>query len=113
MVIFTKIKLYSTLPMGVRPLFITCVLLLLLSGCVNKGLDVDVSDIKTEPVKLFRLEDDVFSITAQNIDVRTAEIKKKYGEYYEHYLMGFLCRNGTADTAYRISMLSFTGDKDV
>ena len=99
--------------MGIRPLFITCLLLLLMSGCGNKGLEVDISDVETEPVKLLRLEDDLFSINPQNIEAKTAEIKKKYGEYYEHYLMGFLCRNGTADTAYRTSILSFIADKDV
>ncbi len=99
--------------MGFRPLFITCLMLLLLTACKNKDLDVDISGISTEPVQLLRLEEDLFEVNAQNIDEKTAEIKKKYGEYYEHYLMGFLCREGTADTNYRQAILSFTSDNDI
>jgi len=113
MFIFTKIIKYSAKPMGVRPLFITCLMLLALFSCKDKRLDVDISSVETDPVKLLRLEDDLFAITAENITEKTEAIKKKYGAYYEHYLMGFICRNGTADSAYRTSVLSFTGDKDI
>src|SRR6476661_7848751 len=98
--------------MVIRPLLITG-LLLLMSSCQNDILDVDISDVKTEPLQIQRLDDDLFSITPQNIENKTREMKQKYGEYYEHYLMGFLCRNGTADTAYKNSVLSFVSDRDV
>ena len=99
--------------MALRTLFITCLMLLMMTGCNNNALDVDTSDIKTEPLRLMRLEDDVFAITEENIDEKTELIKNKYGEYFDHYLMGFLCRNGTSDSLYKPTMLSFVSDRDV
>jgi hypothetical protein len=94
-------------------LFITCLLLLMLVSCNDNALDIDTSEIKTEPIRLLRLDEDLFSINAGNIDEKTVWIKKKYGQYFEHYLMGFLVRNGTADSAYKRSVLGFVSDADV
>lgn len=93
-------------------LFITPLLLILVS-CDTNRLDVDVSDIKTPPLKLMRLENDLFALNPTNIDAGTRDLKTKYGIYYEHYLMNFLSRNGTADTAYKPAILSFTQDRDI
>jgi hypothetical protein len=74
---------------------------------------VDVSGVKTEPLKLMRLEQDLFSIVPANIDEKTQSLKKKYGPYYDHYLMGFIAAGGTEDTAYKRSLRNFVTDRDV
>ncbi len=92
-------------------LFITFAVLFF--GCTRNSLDIDISGVEIEPLKVMRLEKDVFSLTTQNFDIKTKEIESKYGLYYQHYLMSFLCRKGTGDSAYKSSVLSFNKDKDV
>lgn len=85
---------------------------LLLAGCNNNALDVDISDVKTQPVKLMRLEEELFSVTPLNIDAKTIAIKNAYGPYYEKYLMNFINPRGTRDSLYKTSLLAFINDKD-
>lgn len=89
------------------------VLLLVLCGCRRDRLNVDLSDVHTEPLKVFRLEDDLFSLNAADFDEKSRVIKNRYGVYYEHYLMNFLNRRGTADTLYKPAVLSFINDRDI
>jgi hypothetical protein len=95
-----------------------CLLLLcfglLFGGCRdNNTLNVDVSDIKIAPLKILRLENDLFSINKTNATIKTQQIKVAYGAYYEHYLMNFLNRRGTTDSLYLPKLLAFINDKDV
>ncbi len=92
---------------------IILVLLIVSSGCRENKLDVDISGVKTQPLKVLRLEKDLFSLNSQNFSSRSKEIRDQYGVYYEHYLMGFLSRRGTADSAYQSAVLAYTGDRDV
>lgn len=89
------------------------ILLLTLYGCRNNPLEVDVSSVKTHPLQLQRLENDLFALEPNNFESASAAIKAKYGNYYEHYLMGFLSRKGTADTSYKSAVLNYTHDRDV
>jgi hypothetical protein len=84
-----------------------------LTGCQRNPLDVDISAIHTQPLKLLRLEDELFSLHTNNIVLKTKDIKSNYGIYYEHYLMNFLNRNGTTDSLYTPSVLAFVNDKDI
>ena len=93
-------------------LFLICFLSVFVS-CNTNSLDVDVSDIKTESLKILRLEDDLFGLNEKNFDKQSTLIKNKYGIYYEHYLANFLNRGGTRDSLYEPSVLSFISDKDV
>ena len=92
------------------PLFL-CVLLIV--SCRQNPLDIDISDIEGEPLELLRLDQDLFSLTRKNLGPKTEELKKKYGSFYDHYLMGFLSRGGTGDTNYASSVISFITDGDV
>lgn len=92
-------------------LFITTALLV--SGCSRNSLDVDISNITTEPLKVHRLEKDLHQLTEQNFDEKSAELKSSYGDYYEHYVMNFLNRKGTGDSLYKPSVLTFVNDKDI
>ncbi|MES2678641.1 MAG: hypothetical protein V4635_02095 [Bacteroidota bacterium] len=88
-------------------------LVLLFCGCGNNHLDVDISGINTPPLKVLRLEQDLFSLTAFNFNASSKEIKTKYGVYYDHYLMNFLNRGGTGDSLYQPNVLAYIHDKDV
>lgn len=86
---------------------------LLFNRCSQNPLDVDISDVKTPGIELLRLENDLFALNQQNIDTKTAELKQKYGVFYDHYLMNFIARQGTADSLYKSSVLNFVSDKNV
>lgn len=88
-------------------------LLLILAGCQNDPLDIDISHVKVNPLVLERLDQDLFSLNDGDFEERSARLTDKYGQFYEHYLMGFICRKGTADTGYRRSILSFVTDRDI
>ncbi len=81
--------------------------------CSHNRMEVDIETVSIPQIKFQRLEKDVFSITKDNIDQKTIEIKNKYGMFYERYLSGFIDRGGTQDTAYKESILSFVNDKDM
>jgi hypothetical protein len=82
-------------------------------ACKQNPLDVDVSDVETTPLKEFRFENDLFSINHQNFETKSAELKSKYGLFYEHYLMNPLKINGSSDTLYKPALLSFVSDRDI
>jgi len=93
-------------------LLLTCLLSVFFS-CNTNSLDVDVSGVKTESLKVLRLEDDLFALNEKNCDKQSLLIKEKYGIYYEHYLANFINRGGTQDSLYKSSVLGFVNDKDV
>lgn len=85
----------------------------ILCSCQPNKLDVDISDIKTVPLKTMRLEDDLFSLNESNFETKTAEIEKKYGVFYDRYLMNPLRIGGTKDTMYKKLTLMFLHDKEI
>ncbi|PBQ33467.1 hypothetical protein CNR22_17350 [Sphingobacteriaceae bacterium] len=95
-----------------RILFIAAPLFILFA-CEPDKLDVDVSEVKTESLKLMRLEDDLFQLNPSNFDAKAPGVKAKYGAFYEHFLINPLGLNGTKDTAYKAMVLDFVGNKDV
>lgn len=96
-----------------KSLIVIITVLLIFTACRDNPLEVDVSSVKTPPLQVLRLEDDLFSLNERNFEQESERIKAKYGMYYEHYLMGFLSPNGTADTAYKPMVMAFIHDHDV
>jgi hypothetical protein len=94
------------------PVFIL-LLLLILFGCTRNPLDVNTSNIKTKPLEILRLEDDLFTLDENNFEAASKNIEQKYGTFYEHFLMNFISRNGTSDSTYKQNLLSFINDKDI
>lgn len=89
------------------------ILIIFLSACKHDKLDVDISGVETKPLEVLRFEKDFFALNANNVVAKTQELETKYGAFYQHYLMGFLNRNGSKDSAYKTAVLSFVNDKDV
>lgn len=87
--------------------------LFILFSCRNNPLDVDISDVETNPLEVLRLERDLFSMNAANFETKSAEIKNKYGSFYEHFLVNPLRLNSTNDSLYKPMLLDFVMNKDV
>ncbi len=85
----------------------------LLFACNHDKLKVDVSSVETTPLKVCRLETDLFEIKPSNFDEKTKRLKSEYGMFYEHYLMNPLRVNGTNDTAYKPMLLAFLSDVNI
>jgi gliding motility-associated lipoprotein GldB len=56
-------------------------LLPLLAACSGSRLDVDVSAVKVDEVKIDRLEEDLFKVTAVTKEL-SQQLEKKYGNFY-------------------------------
>jgi hypothetical protein len=113
MVTFTKVTEKQQHKMqGRRLSFATVLLAILLTGC-RDPLDVDTSDVQIPEIKLLRLEQDLFSLGNSAVSSGTAALRQKYGVWYEHYIMSFMNRRGTADTNYAASVLAYISDRDV
>lgn len=87
--------------------------LLVLAGCHTDPLDVDLSSVKTEPLSVQRLEEDLFALSPSNFDQNTVDIKKKYGAFYEHFLINPLGVNGSKDSLYKKMLLDFVTNKEI
>jgi hypothetical protein len=86
---------------------------LLFCTCSDDRMEVDIETVSIPQIKFQRLENDMFLINKDNIDQKTAEIKRNYGMFYERYLGSFINRGGTMDTLYKESLLRFITDKDM
>jgi len=87
--------------------------LFILFACGSDKLNVDISDVKTEPLQSLRLEEDLFALSPSEFDAKAPVIKAKYGAFYEHFLINPLGLNGTKDTAYKAMVLDFVMNKEV
>ena len=65
--------------------FVSFFILLLFNNCKHDKLDVDTSGIKTDDVKLMRLEKRMFSITPENEKEVNLELEKSYGVFYKRF----------------------------
>src|SRR6185312_6830536 len=87
--------------------------ILLLASCNNNPLKVDVSNIKVEPVKIDRMERDMFSMQPDSIGKYTAQLQKKYGRFYAFFVTGVINNGGILDSTYAYSLKRFITDKDM
>lgn len=88
-------------------------LIITLVSCDSDPLEVDLSQVKTSPVSVLRLEEDLFALNASNFESKSAAIKTKYGSFYEHFLINPLGLNGSNDTLYKKMVLDFVSDQNV
>lgn len=91
-------------------IFTVIILLSTFFACNNNPLDINVSEVKLEPLKLQRLEKDVFSVSEKNIDQKTAEMTAKYGTFYNRFVSSILNNGGIRDSSYKLSVLKFVND---
>jgi hypothetical protein len=96
------------------PRLLACLIVILfLTSCERNPLDIDISAVKTEPLKCMRLEKDLFSVTPDNVKEHAQKLLSTYGSFYEHYIMNLLKVNGTKDSLYGDRLLGYINDKDI
>jgi hypothetical protein len=81
---------------------------ILFSSCKRNTLDIDVSGIKVEPVKVGRFERDLFQIP-----LNPTVLANKYGDFYRGFVETTLCPGGIDDPLCPGGIRSFVSDKDV
>ena len=86
---------------------------LLLSSCHNNPLDIDVSKVNVPPVKIGRLERDMFAMPPDSINQYTRHMMKKYGKFYTDFVTGFINDGGIMDSTYAAGLRRFITDRDM
>lgn len=85
----------------------------LLASCGNNPLDIDVSEIKVEPVKIQRFDRDFFSLSSGSISLKLPELQKKYPGFADLFITNIICPSGINDSACLPEITRFVNDKDM
>jgi hypothetical protein len=100
-------------------IFSIAIIAITFNGCDNQSnsKNVDVSEIKSE-IRLLRFEQDFATITNENYDQKTAELRSKYGSFYDDYtqtIMAFGSGEQIVDTAQAIrqNILAFLSNQAI
>lgn len=87
--------------------------IILLASCHNNPLKIDVSNIQIPPVKIDRLEKDMFNMPADSINAYTPKLEKKYGKFYDQFVIDVINNGGIRDSTYNAGLRRFITDKDM
>jgi hypothetical protein len=94
-------------------LFFPVFAILFLSSCYHNPLDINVSKVNVPPVKIERLERDMFMMPPDSINQYTPEMLKKYGKFYVDFVTGFINNGGIMDSTYAAGLKRFLTDRDM
>ena len=83
------------------------------ASCGNNPLDVDVSSVNVEPVKIQRFDQDFFALNAGNISQQLPELCKKYGAFTNLFTGTIVCPQGIEDSICIPEITRFVKDKDM
>lgn len=83
---------------------------ILFSSCGGNRLDIDVSSVKMEPVKIKRFERDLFEGA-----IPLHGIASRYPDFFQGFVetVPGICPNGAGDPACQSGIRNFTSDKDM
>lgn len=104
-----KHSYHNFVPTG---LLLVC-FLILFASCHHNPLDIDVSKVNVPPVKIERMERDMFTMPPDSINVYTQKMLKKYGIFYANFVTGFINDAGVIDSSYAASLKRFITDRDM
>ncbi len=90
--------------------YIYLLLFLTFASCGNDRLNVDVSDVVVEKMSVDRLEQDIFKMDTNNIQVATKQLQSKYGRFYSTFISVILNNGGIRDSSYGFRMKNFIRD---
>jgi hypothetical protein len=90
-----------------------CVGILLFASCNHNPLKIDVSGVSIPPVKIERLEKDMFAMPKDSIDRYTPILEKKYGRFYDQFVIDVINDGGVRDSTYNAGLRRFLTDKDI
>jgi len=81
-------------------------LLVVMAGCHRNPLKIDVSGINLS-VRAERLDQELFTITPDNIVQKVPELQRKYGDFYTLYNREVLAIGDSQDSLYNNYILTF------
>lgn len=87
--------------------------IVLLASCHHNPLDIDVSKVNVPPVKVERLERDMFAMPPDSVNEYTKRMMKKYGHFYTDFVTGFINDAGVMDSTYAAGLKRFITDRDM
>jgi len=87
-------------------LFFNIILLLIITSCNNDRLNVNIDDSNKVELKIKRLDRDLFEINEQNYILKSNELKKKYGLFYETFTNEILNPGDVTDSVKK-AVLAF------
>ncbi len=88
--------------------------IVLLASCNSNRLKIDVSNITIPPVKVERLEKDMFSMPVDSIYQYSPRLEKKYGKFYARFVIDIVFGGGgVMDSSYAASLRRFITDNDL
>lgn len=86
---------------------------LLLVSCNENRLEVNISGIEVEPVKIKRMEKDMFSMDPDSIQSESQKMLDKYGNFYVRFITAYINDGGIGDSTYGYNLQMFIRDKDM
>jgi hypothetical protein len=84
-------------------------LLLILSACHNNPLNINVSKIDSN-LRILRLDQDLFTVTPENINRVVPELEEKYHSFFGVYNKEILAIGNSRDSLYGGYLLAFLKD---
>jgi hypothetical protein len=90
--------------------YISVILFLTLASCGSDRLDVNTSDSPIQDITILRLEQDIFKMDTNNIEMASKELQAKYGKFYTTFISMILNNGGLRDSSYSFRMKSFIRD---
>ena len=89
------------------------VTLYLAYSCGSNEFETDISDVAIAPVKFKRLDVDLFEVDTNQIVQHSRVLTKKYGTFYNKFIVSVFQNAGIKDSMYSADLKKFTGDKDM
>ena len=82
-------------------------------SCIpNRLKDADVSNVQIAPVKILRLDQDVFSTKPDSFANATKKMQIKYGGFYNTFIFNVINHGEEHDSVYK-ALKFFVQDKDM
>ena len=96
-----------------KPLIYICIGISLL-GCNNESsLKIDVANVVIPELTIDRMEEDVFKMDTAHADATVEQLGKKYGKFFNSYLVGVLNNGGMPDSSNGNMLKRFVSDRDM
>lgn len=84
-----------------------------LTSCGHDRFDINTSKVDLKPVVFKRLDKEVFTLTAENINTKMIEQQKKYSTFYTRYISSIVNNGGKTDSLYSQTLLRFINNEDI
>jgi gliding motility-associated lipoprotein GldB len=100
--------------MRIKAVFSITMLLTIFYSCGESNrLDVDVDEVQAEPVRIRRMEKDLFTMQPDSIQAGSKKMLDKYGQFYVRFITSFINDGGLTDSTYGYNLQRFISDQDM